>query len=87
MPKNQYKLHVINNYSCKLWVPDDSDYDVDPQRADSFYAEVRKYWPGLKDGSLVPDYSGIRPKIQAPGEASKDFVISGPEDHGSEIPK
>lgn len=64
------------------WVPDDSDYDVDPQRADSFYAEVRKYWPGLKDGSLVPDYSGIRPKIQAPGEASKDFVISGPEDHG-----
>ena len=35
------------------------DYTVDPARADSFYAEVRKYWPALPDGALVPDYSGI----------------------------
>jgi L-2-hydroxyglutarate oxidase LhgO len=64
------------------WVADDTNYDVDPKRADSFYAEVRKYWPALKDGALVPDYSGIRPKIQAPGKSSADFVVSGPADHG-----
>lgn len=64
------------------WVPSDTDYEVDPRRADSFYAEVRKYWPPLLDGALVPDYSGIRPKIQAPGEPAADFVVSGPLEHG-----
>ena len=43
----------------------DLDYTVDPARADSFYAEVRKYWPGLPDNSLLPDYAGVRPKINA----------------------
>lgn len=58
------------------------DYGVAPRRADRFYAEVRKYWPGLPDDSLQPAYSGIRPKISGPGEANADFVIQGPEDHG-----
>lgn len=63
------------------WV-DRIDYDVDPARADDFYAAVRKYYPDLADGAIQPGYSGIRPKIQAPGEPAKDFVIQGPEDHG-----
>ena len=63
------------------WV-DRIDYDVDPARADKFYAAVRKYYPDLADGAIQPGYSGIRPKIQAPGEPAKDFVIQGPEDHG-----
>ena len=54
----------------------------DPRRGDAFYDAVRRYWPQLEDGALQPGYSGIRPKIQAPGEPAKDFVISGPEDHG-----
>lgn len=58
------------------------DYDVDPRRADSFYAAVRSYWPGLPDGSLQPGYAGIRPKIQAPGEPAADYMIQGPSDHG-----
>ena len=58
------------------------DYDVDPARADSFYAAVRKYWPGLPDGALQPGYAGIRPKIQAKGEPAHDFVVQGPEVHG-----
>jgi L-2-hydroxyglutarate oxidase LhgO len=57
-------------------------YDVDPRRADAFYAEVRKYWPGLRDGQLAPAYSGIRPKIQARGAAAKDFVIQDRAVHG-----
>jgi L-2-hydroxyglutarate oxidase LhgO len=57
------------------------DYDVDPQRAASFYAAIRRYWPALADGALVPAYAGIRPKIQAPGEPARDFMIQGPSDH------
>lgn len=58
------------------------NYDVDARRADAFYAEIRRYWPGLKDGALSPAYAGLRPKLQAPGEAAKDFVIQGPTEHG-----
>jgi len=58
------------------------DYEVDPARADHFYREVRRYWPGLKDGALTPDYSGVRPKIVARGEPSADFLIDGPDRHG-----
>ena len=63
------------------WV-DGIDYDVDPARADKFYEEVRKYYPALEDGAIQPGYSGIRPKIQSPDEAARDFLIQGPDDHG-----
>jgi L-2-hydroxyglutarate oxidase LhgO len=58
------------------------DYTVDPARADSFYAAVRKYWPALQDGALQPGYAGIRPKIVPPGKAAQDFVVQGPQTHG-----
>jgi L-2-hydroxyglutarate oxidase LhgO len=58
------------------------NYDVDPRRADVFYASIRKYWPGLPDNSLVPDYAGIRPKISGPGEPALDFIIDASKDHG-----
>ena len=64
------------------WVASADDLVVDPARGDAFYAEVRKYWPELKDGALVPGYAGMRPKIQAPHEAAKDFLIQGPAAHG-----
>ena len=57
-------------------------YDVDPARGERFYAAIRTYWPDLPDGALQPGYAGIRPKLQAPGEPAKDFVIQGPEEHG-----
>lgn len=67
------------------WLPDDAgppfDYEVDPARAELFYREVRRYWPGLKDGALSPDYSGVRPKIVGKGEPSGDFLIDGPDSH------
>lgn len=58
------------------------DYDVDPRRAEVFYAAVRSYWPGLKDGALEPGYAGIRPKISPKGEPAADFRIDGPSRHG-----
>ncbi|MET0430288.1 MAG: NAD(P)/FAD-dependent oxidoreductase [Microvirga sp.] len=63
------------------WI-DREVYEVDPRRAESFYASIRRYWPGLPDGSLVPDYAGIRPKLTGPGEKAADFVIEGPAEHG-----
>ena len=63
------------------WI-DTENYEVDPQRAESFYARIRTYWPGLPDGSLVPDYAGVRPKLSGPGEPAQDFMIQGPAQHG-----
>ena len=63
------------------WV-EQVDYAVDPSRGDRFYGEVRKYWPDLADGALEPAYSGMRPKISAPGAPNADFRIEGAATHG-----
>jgi L-2-hydroxyglutarate oxidase LhgO len=63
------------------WV-DAINYDVDPRRAESFYAAIRAYWPALPDDALQPAYAGIRPKLSGPGEPAADFVIQGPAAHG-----
>jgi len=63
------------------WI-DRIDYDVDATRAASFYAAIRSYYPDLADGTLEPAYTGIRPKLQAPGGPAEDFVIQGREANG-----
>ena len=63
------------------WV-DRIDYAVDPDRAARFYPAIRRYWPELPDGALMPSYSGMRPKIVPPAVAVQDFLIQGPQDHG-----
>ncbi len=66
------------------WLPDEGpiDYRVDGARSELFYAAIRRYWPGLPDACLQPDYSGVRPKLNHPGEAAQDFTIDGPAVHG-----
>ncbi len=63
------------------WVEEVS-YGVDPTRGERFYASIRRYWPGLPEGALAPDYCGIRPKTAGPGEPAQDFQIQGPAEHG-----
>lgn len=63
------------------WV-DEERYAVDPARCEGFEEEIRRYWPGLPDGSLQPAYAGIRPKIAGPGERARDFLVSGEAEHG-----
>lgn len=58
------------------------DYRVDPHRAEAFYRCIRLYWPDLPDGSLVPAYCGIRPKLSGPGERPADFLIQTQAQHG-----
>ena len=62
--------------------PDDIDYRVDAARAAAFEADIRSYWPGLPQNALQPAYSGVRPKLQGPGEPAHDFVLQGPAEHG-----
>lgn len=64
------------------WTDDPMGLVVDPARGDAFYAEVRKYWPELPDGALLPGYAGMRPKISGPDEPAADFRIDGPAVHG-----
>jgi L-2-hydroxyglutarate oxidase LhgO len=64
------------------WTDDPDDLVVDPARGASFYVEVRRYWPGLPDGALLPGYAGMRPKISGPDEPAADFRIDGPRRHG-----
>jgi L-2-hydroxyglutarate oxidase LhgO len=61
---------------------DHEDYSVDPARAAGFAAYIRRFWPGLPDGALSPDYAGIRPKLHGPGEPQPDFRLDGADQHG-----
>lgn len=63
------------------WI-NDIDYMVDPSQCDRFYSAVSNYWPQIPPGSLLPGYSGIRPKLQGAGNEPSDFLIAGPETHG-----
>jgi L-2-hydroxyglutarate oxidase LhgO len=63
------------------WI-DRVDYRFDSGREAAFYPAIRRYFPGLQDGTLHPGYTGIRPKIAGPGEPAQDFSIQGPRDHG-----
>lgn len=61
---------------------DKPDYSVDPSAAPAFYAYIRKFWPGLPEGALSPDYAGVRPKLHGPGETQPDFRLDGADVHG-----
>jgi L-2-hydroxyglutarate oxidase LhgO len=63
------------------WI-DKIDYSVNATRAPLFYEAIRRYWPKLADGALMPDYTGIRPKLHGPGEPQPDFRIESAAEHG-----
>jgi len=59
---------------------DSLDYRVDPSRSEHFYDAIRRYWPALEDDALMPDYAGVRPKIEFGDSLHDDFVI---QSHGT----
>ena len=52
------------------------DYQVDADKGARFYEAAVKFLPFVRREDIVPDMSGIRPKLQGPGEKFRDFVIS-----------
>jgi L-2-hydroxyglutarate oxidase LhgO len=56
------------------WI-DAVDYVVDARRAADFHAAIAAYWPAVRLENLHPSYSGVRPKLNGPGEEAADFAI------------
>ncbi|GBD98070.1 L-2-hydroxyglutarate oxidase LhgO [bacterium BMS3Abin07] len=52
------------------------DYKVNAGKIDTFFHAAARYLPFLNKEDIVPDMSGIRPKLQGVGEGFSDFVIS-----------
>jgi L-2-hydroxyglutarate oxidase LhgO len=79
-------VHVTLDLSGRMrlgpdatYVEKKENYKVDAGKRDAFYESAAKFLPFIKREDIVPDMSGIRPKLQGPGEGFRDFVIS--EDH------
>jgi L-2-hydroxyglutarate oxidase LhgO len=58
------------------------NYKVDPNKKESFYNGAKKIISGLDRDAFIPDMAGIRPKLQGPGEKTRDFVIREESDKG-----
>ena len=52
------------------------DYTVNPQARQSFYEAACRYLPGIAVDQLHPEMTGIRPKLQMPGDPARDFIIT-----------
>jgi L-2-hydroxyglutarate oxidase LhgO len=52
------------------------NYAVDESLRAQFGEATRRLIPAITAEDLTPDISGIRPKLQAPGEPARDFVIA-----------
>ena len=64
------------------YVGRDAGYRVDETKARAFAEAARRIVPAIEDSDLAPDTSGIRPKLQGPGEGFRDFVIAEESDRG-----
>lgn len=60
------------------------DYDFNENLKEDFYLSVSRYLKGITINDLVPDYTGIRPKLQKEGESQRDFIIKKESDKSFE---
>ena len=58
------------------------DYSVDENRKHDFFQSTMQFIPFLKETDLIPDLSGIRPKLQPEGGEFRDFIICDENDKG-----
>jgi len=59
-----------------VYLPDrDLDYSVNPTARQSFFEAAIRYLPGIAYDQLNPEMAGIRPKLQKPGDSTRDFII------------
>ena len=58
------------------------DYSVDMDNLEAFYQAGKSYLPFLSKTDLQPEMAGIRPKLQGPGEESRDFLIRSEKEKG-----
>jgi len=58
------------------------DYRVDETQKEIFYNSVKRFLTFVELEDLEPEFAGIRPKLQAPGETFRDFIITHEEKAG-----
>ena len=57
------------------------DYQISEGLKDKFVEAITKYFPRIDSTKLIPDYAGIRPKLQSKNDSFKDFCIQSEEQH------
>ncbi len=57
-------------------------YEVDVTRKRAFWQAANLLAPAIALEDIAPDFAGIRPKLQGPREAFRDFVIRHEADRG-----
>jgi L-2-hydroxyglutarate oxidase LhgO len=82
-------LHAVLGLDGRLrfgpdveYVDRPGDYRVDPEKVGAFGEAARRLVPAIADEDLAPDTTGIRPKLQGPGDDFRDFVIAEESDRG-----
>ena len=58
------------------------DYSVSFEKKNAFAQEIKKYFPKINEADLIPEFSGIRPKIIPKEQQPQDFCIQSHADHG-----
>ena len=58
------------------------DYSINKDNLNAFYKSAVKFLPFLEETDLHPDQTGIRPKLQMPGDAARDFIITEEKNNG-----
>jgi L-2-hydroxyglutarate oxidase LhgO len=51
------------------------DYKLTASKQEAFFISAKKFLPFLEFDDIAPEMTGIRPKIQKPGEPLRDFYI------------
>lgn len=52
------------------------DYQVNEQQRGQFAHAIKRYFPSCDASRLQPEYAGIRPKLHAAHQASRDFTLT-----------
>jgi len=60
---------------------DEINYAVESKK-EPFWRDIIEYFPSVRMENLHPDMTGIRSKLQGPGDPVRDFVIRHEEDKG-----
>ncbi len=78
-------IHSVPDLTGRLkfgpnaYYADEINYSVESEK-EPFWRDIARYFPTVKPENLHPDMSGIRAKLQGPGQPVRDFVIKHEED-------
>lgn len=64
------------------WI-DEVNYRVDGTKAELFARAVQSYLPEIQASDLSPDFAGVRPKLQGPDDAFRDFHLAEASELGA----